>query len=153
MAKEINEEILDKYSGIRAENDVQYKGISIVTRRYPPFNMFDKVERYVDLRNIVSLIQFSKPCTDFKKREYKKLYLETSWFGEVGYQWKIQLADKDRAHMQSIEFNILNEHFSSYTEERLKRWQEDALCEHQKYLSKIEGLYWQNKPIPKDFFE
>lgn len=125
------------------------KKISIETIRYPTEND----NEYVSIRGLVSLLSFDMPVKDFNGKENNRLCLKTTWFvNGGGYHWNMWLEGENRGCICiSSYFNNLHEHFSSYSKERLKQWQETAIKEHRKYLLKIEDLYWQGGEISKDF--
>lgn len=141
-------DFIEKYKNNIAKQSAIFQKINIETIRYPTENN----NEYVSLRGLVSLISFSKPIKDFKGEENSRLCLKTTWFGQGGYYWDMWLENTSRSCIcWSKNFNELNEHFSSYSSERLKQWQDVAIKKHRESLLKIEDLYWQGGEISKDF--
>ncbi len=129
------------------------RGIIIETRRFPPEN---PSSRHVSLKGLVSLVKFATPVQDFKGELNSSVCLKTTYFGraEVGYYWSMWLDnEKGYSICESGEFNSINEDFSSYSEERLRKWQQVAIETHREYLLKIEDLSWQGRTISKDFLK
>jgi len=103
-----------------------------------------------NVRSYLSEIDFSSPIIDFKGNKNNKLTLKTTWFNFQRPYWNTSIDDENGFTLGDIKnFGKLNEHFNSYSQDRLIKWQGRALSEHRKALNQLEDLFYQGNKIPE----
>lgn len=129
-----------------------YKSIKIETVAIPW--LYKPTNSLIGIYAINSHITLSEPI-NYSMCSLKDFKLNTEWRLQEGKPYlESYLFDLVSANLQikSDPFNQLDEPFESYSDQRLKKWREDAFKQHNLYLRKLEDLYWQGKELPKDFF-
>ena len=129
---------------VRHPNDCRYEGF------FPP---------HLNYRGHISIITFSHPVGDYRGNKITKLTLKTAWFsgapGRIQHYWHQHLEGEGLTGNHSVKFGELLEHFLDYSEDRLRKWQQQGLNVHESTLARIKELYYQPKQmkLPRNFFD
>ncbi len=129
---------------------VQDKSLTIQTVRMVEDR--ELFRSYISLKGITSFLISSHPFGS--SDELKKSILKTLWHKDGdGIFWRSYFGHKELYMSETKKFGHLQEAFSSYSEERLKQWEKEAIDRHYRLLRNLEAIYWEGNPLSPHFFD
>jgi len=110
----------------------------------------EQFKDYTYMDSIRSRIDFDNPMVYFGRQREGLVLITVSGSDAEGHIWWLRLNDITGGYnLESRSFGRLAEHPSSYTPERLERWQNEAIRKHNNILREIESHYWEGREIPR----